>query len=209
MTPSITPDNQSAALTQQHSSATPPPNVAAMYEKPAPEGWMAELQAGNIKQAQELLERQMAEAVKPQLEQELLSRTADVVRAELDTRQFVDGLRAQMPEVKPLEPYIGAYVERRMAVEAQNAGTIAEYVEKYKQIVQEEMQKARDAIQQLRAAGKEEALQTKSEVLSASMLPKPEGDKGVVTNPQPQPLSPEEYYRARMQQHLRTKGIAT
>lgn len=186
-----------------------PQNVASMYEKGVPEGWMAELQAGNIKQAQELLERQMAEAVRPQLEREILTRAADVVRAELDTRQFVDSLRAKMPEVQPLEPYISAYVERRMAVEGQNATSIAEYVDIYKRVVEEEMTKAREAIQQLRAAGKNEAMQVKQEVLSASTLPSSSGDKGAVEKPtEPAPLSPQEYFAERMRQHLRFRGIS-
>lgn len=195
---------------QQPEQQTQQPDVSQLYAKGAPEGWMAELQAGNIKAAQEMLEQQMAQAVKPQIEQEILARTADVVRAELDTRQFVDNLKAQMPEVVPFEPYISAFVERRMAKEAASASTVSEYVEIYKKVVQEEMTKAREAIQQTRAAGKEEALQVRQEVLSASTVPKgQEGDKGALTPPQePKPLSPAEYYAARMQQFLKTRGVS-
>lgn len=199
---------------QQPTEAELKAKYEAMYQPQQPQqpqparqdGWLHAVQEGDLTKAQRLLEEDLTKAVKPKVEEEVLKKAADVVRAEIEVQSYVGKAFAETPEVKLLEPYIMGMVERRLAQEAPSIQTVADYVGRFKTVLNEELTKARELHQQLRAAGQKEAMTVRTEVLSSSTgQVSGETDKGA-EQPPPAPPTPEEYMAARMSAFRRVRN---
>lgn len=113
-------------------------------------------------------------------EQAAVEKAVQAVKIESEVRSFADQLRRENEDIAPLEPLVVSKVETRMAqlIRDGELKELSDYASKYKQILADEMARAREVVQQLRAAGKQEAMQVKQEVVASTPVePRPKQEE--------------------------------
>ncbi len=95
-----------------------------------------------------------------------------MARIERQNEQFVEGIRSQHPELAPFEPFIRDKADKLLTL-AHSRGTIKsgeDYVVAYQTAVKAAVEEIQKAVGTVRAAGKDEAMVSKEQVLAASTI---------------------------------------
>ena len=164
--------------------------LAAAKSQPAPtmsasekQNFVTLLQQGKIDEAEEYLANKSA-AKQEAILNERLSQLQDTIsqRAAFDRSidEFVSKIRGDNPELVPLEELITAKAQSRLQQRI-NSGRITtqeQMIAAYKQSVVDAVGEAKTLVQQLRGAGKQEAMVTKQTVLASS----PARPNGITSN---------------------------
>jgi hypothetical protein len=190
-----------------------PPAAEPVAAPATKKDWLALLSEGDKNGFEQALADTVRQSVEPEVLQRSVSEAVQLIRAENEVSKFVDDLRRENPELRPYEEYIGFGVQAQIA-KAQASGKITSidsYLSVYKEAVKAEAEKARNLIQQARAAGKTEAQTLQKQVISASTLPPQaiDSNRGAPENPEaPAIQTPEEYFRDRLNRINAGKGLA-
>jgi hypothetical protein len=205
-------DAMLAKLAQVPTVAQPPaaePPVAQPAPTPGNDDWLALLQQGKIAEAETV----MANKFSAKAKEEAITQALDLFRVETQITDFLTNLRGENQDLLPLEGLIAVNAQRMLEA-ASTAGRIrstADYVEQYKAAVNAATAEARKLYQQIRAAGKDEALTSKREVLASSTIPpSPVADRGTPATPaEPQPHTASDYLAERQARSARQRGMST
>lgn len=143
------------------------------------------------------------EEIVAKAEQAAVEKALHAIKIESEVRAFADQLRRENEDMAPLEPFVVAKVEAQMGqlIRGGELKELADYAAKYKEILANEMAKAREVVQQLRAAGKEDALQVKKEVVASTPV-EPQAK-------QEEPKEPEipDYFAVRLGRFRASRGL--
>jgi hypothetical protein len=150
--------------------------VATAAELPAGQRWVELLREGKFEDAYRLIREDAAnEAMarfaeeRAKLINEAEQRTITRQKVESEVNTFIADLRRENPDVLPLEEHIVARAQARLQqlVDTGKITDASAWLNSYKQIVNDEVKSAKALVQQIRGAGKIDALTTKKEVLSS------------------------------------------
>jgi hypothetical protein len=153
--------------------ATP---AAPAAELPVGQRWVELLREGKFEDAYRLIREDAAnEAMarfaeeRAKLINEAEQRTITRQKVESEVNTFIADLRRENPDVLPLEEHIVARAQARLQqlVDTGKITDASAWLNSYKQIVNDEVKSAKALVQQIRGAGKIDALTTKKEVLSS------------------------------------------
>lgn len=216
-TPPPTPDYAStiAALTAQVEAMQarlnpPPPPPSAPTER----DWVDLLQAGDKKGFEDALAAKIKSNVAPEVLNKSVTEALELFRVEQDINSFVNDLRVKSPEVLPMEEWIGLEVQAVTAAARSNGKiqSTSDYVKIYKDAVNASVGRAKNLIQQYRAAGKTDAMTTRTDVVSASTLTPNAIDVNRAA-PETQATPPvettQDYLARRQAQSLGRRGLAS
>lgn len=180
------------------------------------EGKTSEAIAAMAKEVKKLNQAETEQSQRDTVDQ-AVSRAREVARAEADVESFVKELRAVNPELSVMEAFVTSDAQARLA-KVQATGVIKtteDAVREYKRAVLDATETARKIAQQLRGAGKTEAMVRSREVLNAS-TPTPQQ---VVMPNDPQPTqettevdpteSARKYFESRQRRELGLKNPLT
>lgn len=199
--------SQVEALKPKPVEPTPQPQVAS---KAAMEEWVNLLAAGDFDKAEEFLIEKLGPKLQQRMQPQIVQQSVEATNAEREITQFVSSFESENSDLMPMKDYVVLGAERRLT-QAQNEGKIkstADFVREYKLAVTEEANTLRKQFQLTRAAGKQEALTTHREVLSATTLepnsvPQQQGQpKGAV-----QPSNPLDYIAQRRERMAGYQGM--
>ena len=152
--------------------------VAALKPKPAEAApvvttpWFEQLRQGNFEGAEADLVNRLKSNVTTEATRQAVAEAVETMRVQMEIDRFLIDLRGQNPDIAPMERYLRAPVEGRLA-SANTAGKIKsteDYVREYKFAVDEEVKEMRKVTGQYRAAGKQEATTRNQQVISSSTL---------------------------------------
>jgi hypothetical protein len=195
-----------AAIKAQTAPPAPPtPTPAPESEAP----FVTLLREGKINEATAALAAEVAKLnaaqqkqTEAQLVDQAVARAREVARAEADIESFVKELKTANPELLVMEQFVTADAQTRLNA-AQASGkikTTEDAVREYKKAVLDATESARKIAQQLRGAGKTEAMVRNREVLTASTPTPNQLTPRQDTTPEPtEPVmeSPESYLEMR------------
>lgn len=202
---------QLAELQNQVRVAVTPPILANQTAAP-PEGqWLKLLSEGKRAEG----EAALAKVLGPQIQDAAVQQALSLMQAERDVNAFVNEVRAANPELAPMEPFIAAAAQQRIAA-AQAAGQIknpGDYVTVYRQAVTVEIENARKLAQALRGAGAQTATTRIAEVRSqSSLLPNAVNQNRDTQSQQQEPITMEvlnnDYMQKRQLRHAQNIGMA-
>jgi hypothetical protein len=188
-----------------------PEPVAAPGATEPPPSWVELVRQGKIEDA----EKALFSKFESKLKTETTSEALEMFRVETEVNGFLSDLRAKNPDLVSFEDLIG--VKAQAHLEAEFAGgkihNTAAYLDAYKRAVNSAVADARNLVQQIRAAGKNEALTVKQEVLSSSPIA-PNGvdqNRGALPNKggQPPPQTAQDYIAQRQASAARRAGLLT
>ncbi len=153
------------------------PGAPAPAEGPA-KTFMELLESGESAAAVKVLSDEIRNGLKADIEASKLdSRTITeqataMARIERQNEQFVEGIRSQHPELAPFEGFIRDKADKLLNL-AHSRGTIKsgeDYVVAYQTAVKTAVEEIQKAVGTVRAAGKDEAMVAKEQVLAASTI---------------------------------------
>lgn len=156
--------------------AAPATPAAPAAELPVGQRWVELLREGKFEDAYRLIREDAAnEAMarfaeeRAKLINEAEQRTITRQKVESEVNTFIADLRRENPDVLPLEEHIVARAQARLQqlVDTGKITDASAWLNSYKQIVNDEVKSAKALVQQIRGAGKIDALTTKKEVLSS------------------------------------------
>lgn len=186
------------------------PTQPQAASKAAMEEWVNLLAAGDFDKAEEFLIEKLGPKLQQRMQPQIVQQSVEATNAEREITQFVSSFESENADLMPMKDYVVLGAERRLN-QAQNEGKIkstADFVREYKLAVTEEANTLRKQFQLTRAAGKQEALTTHREVLSATTLepnsiPQQQGQpKGPVT-----PSNPLDYIAQRRERMAGFQGL--
>jgi hypothetical protein len=183
--------------------------VAALKPKPvalpvvevakAPmESWVELMAQSKYTEAEELLFRHFAPRIQAYIQPQLVQQAAASANAEREIQSFITDFERSNTDLLSMRDYVIAGSERRLLA-AQNEGKIkspADFVTEYKAAVTTEANELRVKLQLARGAGRDEALVTRREVLSATTL-EPTAIQMPQNNTKPAPMSNVDYIAMR------------
>lgn len=149
-----------------------PPVVVDTAKKAAMEEWVTLMSQGDYSKAEDLLLEVLGPKLQQKMQPQIVQQSVEANNAEREINQFVATFESENSDLMHLKDYVVMGAEKRLE-RAQNEGKIkspADFVREYKLAVTEETNTLRKQFQLTRAAGKEEALTTRREVLSATTL---------------------------------------
>ena len=197
-----------AAMLQQMMGGpaqAPAPTTPTPQAQPA--DWLELLRQGKVAEGEQAL----AGKISAVLEDQLANRTLEAVRVETELTKFVTDLRTANQDILDLEDWIGARSRSALdaVIAANKIQSSADYIREYKAAVNAAVDEARKIAQKFRAAGKNEALTTRTQVLSASTLtPNPvDANRQPAPAQEPQAESAESYLQKRLAEQLARKGF--
>lgn len=165
-------ENLQAQITQLQPKPTPAPAVDPTASKAVMEEWVGFMAAGDYVKAEEFLLEKLGPKLQQRMQPQIVQQSVEATNAERDITNFVSSFEETNADLMPFKDYVVLGAERRLNI-AQNEGKIkstADFVREYKLAVTEEANTLRKQFQLSRAAGKQEALTTHREVLSATTL---------------------------------------
>ena len=177
--------------------------------------WIEQLKAGDFKGAthtlKESIRKELTQSITPATVQQAIEQTRTTLSVESDIQNFINKVQTDNADLKAFEPLIAAAAEQRLQKSStqQPPKTPQEYAERYKQIVSAVIAETRSNLQPFRAAGRQEAMVTRTEVLSSSPIAapvQPERSPGQ----QPQQVAPptvESYFAERKAMNDRGKRL--
>ena len=139
--------------------------------------WIPLLREGKIKEAEDAMAQSVMARIKDQFGNQFLqqstAQTREIMRAEAETDRFTSDLRAQNPELVPMEKMIAVHAQELMNVARQQGKihTTDDAIRTYKESVTEAVSSARKLYHTLRGDGKQEAQVRQREVLSSRPIP--------------------------------------
>lgn len=155
------------------------------------EEWMNIMAAGDYEKAEEFLLEKLGPKLQQRMQPQIVQQSVEATNAERDITSFVSSFEEANSDLMPFKDYVVLGAERRLTI-AQNEGKIkstADFVREYKQAVTDEANTLRKQFQLSRAAGKQEALVTHREVLSATTM-EPTGIQQPQTTQKPGSVMP-------------------
>lgn len=203
-------ENLQAQITQLQPKPAPAPTPDPSASKAVMEEWMGFMANGDYVAAEEFLLDKLGPKLQQRMQPQIVQQSVEATNAERDITNFVSSFEDANADLMPFKDYVVLGAERRLNI-AQNEGKIkstADFVREYKLAVTEEANTLRKQFQLSRAAGKEEALTTRREVLSATTL-EPNG----ITQQQGQPKagavasSPLDYIQQRRERMAGYQGM--
>jgi hypothetical protein len=169
--------------------------------------WIEQLKAGDFKGAtqtlKESIRKELTKSITPATVQQAIEQTRTTLSVENDIQSFINKIQTDNADLKPFEPLIAAAAEQRLQRSStqQPPKTPQEYAERYKQIVSAVIAETRTNLQPFRAAGRQEAMVTRTEVLSSSPIAAPvQSDRTPGQQPQQGPPPTAESYLAERRQ---------
>jgi len=180
---------QSQINSLQPKPVTPTPEPTS--SKANMEEWMNIMAAGDYEKAEEFLLEKLGPKLQQRMQPQIVQQSVEATNAERDITSFVSSFEEANADLMLFKDYVVLGAERRLTI-AQNEGKIkstADFVREYKQAVTEEANTLRKQFQLSRAAGKQEALTTHREVLSATTM-EPTGIQQPQTTQKPGSVMP-------------------
>lgn len=207
---------QNAALLSQINPQTPPatpqPEVvstSSAQSSHALQQWFELMAANKLEEAENFFLETYGPKLAARLQPQLVQQSVEANRAEVQIERFVTEFEAANQDLMPLRDYVALGAERRLQI-AKNENKItdpASFVREYQKAVTDEANALREKFQLARGAGKQEALTTRTTVLSATALP-----PSPISSGQQQPSgavveeSPLDYLAMRQKRMLATQG---
>lgn len=199
-------------LEQRLSTPPPAPHVAPLAPAaPAAEpDWLALMGAGEREAGEAALAAMLAKRLQPR-EASIETRVMEQFHAQREAETFTQQIRQQNPDVAPMEPFIGARVQVRLA-EAQQRGLVqspADYVKVYKEAVTQEVAAARNLFLSIRGQGAASAT-TRTQQVSAQPSLQPQAVSTPVASQQPgtpEIETPESYLAKRQARSAALRGL--
>lgn len=195
-------------------ATTPAAPAAPAAPPPDPSGWVKKLTGGDWEGATKDLEQQILQSVQaqlaPQIQQQTLQEAIENFKAETELNTFVNDIRQKNSDIVALEPLLAPKIQLAMQAWLQSqGGPVAPlaYVEEYKKVATQEINDARNLIQQLRAAGAERQQVVHQEVLSSTTLPPTSAQTPQTPPAPPAPQTAQDYLAMRQAQALRRNGM--
>ena len=178
-----------------------PKPVAPTVEPPAKavmEQWVEMLAQGKYNEAEELLFKHFTPRIQAQIQPQLVQQATEASNAERQIQSFINKFEKDNADILSMKDYVVVGAERRLQI-AQNEGKIkstADFVREYEAAVTNEANELRSKLQIARGAGKDDALTSRREVLSATTL-EPTGIQMPRDNKQPAPMTTADYISMR------------
>lgn len=200
------------SLKSEIASLKPKPTVVE-EPKTITTPWFEQLRQGNFEGAEQDIINRVKDSVSAEATKKAVNEAVETIRIQLEVESYLKDLRGQNPDIAPMERYLRAPVEARLAQAHQNGKiqSSVDYVREYKAAVDAEVLEIRKVTGQYRAAGKNEATTRAKEVLSASTLP-PQGVSSLQSNTQESELAgggdlTNDYLRARLAKSASMRGM--
>lgn len=174
--------------------------------------WIALLREGKVAEAEAALKDSIAKQVLPDAVAQAQAQTREYMRAEAELETFVRELRSANPELAPLEKFITSEANETLTA-LRAAGkilTTEDAVREYKKAVIEAKDNARKLYQQLRGAGKQEAMVRSTEVLSSTTLAPNSVDQSrtqAAPPSEPATETTEDYFAKRRAAESKARGL--
>jgi hypothetical protein len=212
-----------AQLTTLTEALKPVPQVTAPQTPapPAPQPTFVDLlREGKFDEAEKLIidkaTAQIRSTMVPEVLESSVAQNRSIARAEAEIEKFVNQVRTENADLAPFEGYVVYQAEQAMARQRAEGkiNSTEDLVKAYKENVLEALKNTRTIAQTFRGAGKQEAMTTRSEVLSTSTVP-PNGvdtSRGQVQQTEDQPLKEptvSDYLAARTAQQNRNKQLVS
>jgi len=175
--------------------------------------WVELMAANKLDEAEEFFLQAYGPKFAAKLQPQFVEQSVAANRAEVEIERFVTQFEANNADLLPLRDYVALGAERRLQA-AQNEKKItdpASFVREYQKAVTEEANALREKFQLARGAGKQEALTTKSTVLSATTLTPDSMSNGQQpgANNAPAASTPLDYLTMRKNSMLRAQGFGS
>lgn len=201
-----------AELTELKQNVNKPTAVVTPEVKQA---WVEKIKLGDYEGA----ERVMAEALEKRFEgkfaeiqQKTYNDAVSAAEANYQMREYVNRVKSENPDVAQFERYLEAPVAQRIE-SARQAGKIRnmnDFVQAHKAAIDAEVAEIRNKVLQFRAAGKDEALTRKREVLSSTAVTPQQVNSNQIIPPgsdDNQGESMEAYFARRRSDESRRRGL--
>lgn len=200
--------NQLAAMRAELEALKPKPTTPPPAAKDEMEQWVELLANGKYAEAKEYLLKVMAPVLQQQIQPQLVQQSVEAANAEQEINRFISTFETENADLLHVKDYVALGAERRLKI-AQDEGKIkstADFVREYKAAVTNEANELRQKFQIARSAGREEALTTRREVLSATTL-EPNGIRPPNVTAQPVTNDPMSYIQQRRDQLAKVQGL--
>jgi hypothetical protein len=162
---------------------------------------------GKYVEAQDFLVRVMTPAIQKQIQPSIVQQSVEATNAEQEINKFIATFESENADLLPMREYVAMGAERLLKV-AEGEGKIkspADFTREYRKAVTDSANELRQKFQIARGAGKQEALTTQREVLSAATM-EPSG----IRPPQQQtqaPLTASDYIAQRRDRMSGISGL--
>lgn len=196
------------AIKAELEALKPKPPAPAAPAKDEMEQWVELLANGKYAEAKQFLLQVMAPVLQQQIQPQLVQQSVEAANAEQEINRFISTFETENADLLHVKDYVALGAERRLKI-AQDEGKIkstADFVREYKAAVTNEANELRQKFQIARSAGREEALTTRREVLSATTL-EPNGVRPPNVNAQPVTNDPMSYIQQRREQLAKVQGL--
>lgn len=188
----------------------PPPAADPAAAKETPP-WVKALVEGRWDEFINGLGEQLSPRLAKDWVPQAVKHSSEAIHAETEISTFVEKVRRENPDILSMENYIASAVDRQLQDEL-NAGKIAgpsAFSERYKAVLNKEVENAKKIVASLRGAGKAEGLGTKQEILHSSVIPPSKLDANRETNVAPQgPPTLEDYFAKRRAKAAVSRGLS-
>lgn len=165
--------NEIAALKAQIPQGTPAPTRSASAETQIE--WIEKIRNGDFAGATTSLKQSIQAELQPTIElakQQAYQEAIAASQVHMEMDRYLNQVRSSNPDILPFEKYLTGPVNERMQI-AQQAGRVrstTDFIREYKAAVDGEVNNLRNLSQQLRGAGKDEALSRTTDVLRSTPL---------------------------------------
>lgn len=194
---------------QQQLTPPQPPAPASPAEE---DDWIALLSQGKKAEG----EAALARAIRKNLgmddyQQQAVQAAVERVQVENEINTFVRDLRTANPELVPMEDLISIKAQSMLEAASPRIKSSSDFVKEYKSAVTKAAEDVRKLYQQIRSAGKEEAVTRNTQVLSSTPVPpnpvsSPREQAQTDTNAQPD--TPFDYLAKRKQREYQLRGLS-
>jgi hypothetical protein len=152
-----------AGLTAAGTATAPPPQKVQ-------EGWFELLQQGRRTEAEQVLKDYVAQGASEKIVQETVRQALELSRTEREIEDYNNFTRSQNPDMLDVEDLVSLKAEQKFRANQANIKTTKDYIETYKKSVADSIQEMRNVLRRTRAAGKDEGLTIRKEVLNSSTV---------------------------------------
>lgn len=201
-------------LTQPTTPTPEPPVTTSTASSLHPmQQWLELMAANKLDEAEQFFLEAYGPKFAAKLQPQMVQQSVEANRAEVAIERFVTEFEANNQDLLPLRDYVALGAERRLEA-ARNEKKItdpASFVREYQKAVTDEANALREKFQLARGAGKQEALTTRSTVLSATTLPPNPISQGTQQQTE-QPVdqsSPMDYMAMRQRRMLAAQGFGS
>jgi|SRR5579859_972676 len=147
--------------------ATPPPAQAPPQPKA---DWFQLLQEGKRTEAEQVLKDFVAQGASEKIVQETVRQALELSRTEREIEDFNNYTRSNNPDMLDVEDLVSLKAEQKFRANQDKIKSTKDYIETYKKSVADSVLEMRQILQRTRAAGKNEGLTIRKEVLNSSTV---------------------------------------